>query len=101
MDNNHLKIPDLLKIFGFLCAPLLAIWGLGEGLAVVVPHMGIDTPLQIASLIAFIAFTAAIILVPARYLLRSKLGIFNDSNPDRLRLIDLAPKKRTPRGVLS
>ncbi len=81
MDKN------LLKNLGFICAILLAIWGLGEGLAVLVPHMGIDAPLQIAGLIAFIAFTAAIIIVSVRYMLKSKVKIFNDSNPDRLKLI--------------
>ena len=78
---------NLLKTLGFLCAMLLAIWGLVGGLAVLVPHMGIDTPLQIAGLIASIAFTAAIIIVSVRYMLKSKLKIFHTSNPDRLKLI--------------
>ena len=78
---------NLLNTLGILCAILLAIWGLVEGLTVLGPHMGIDTPLQIAGLIAFIAFTAAIIIVSVRYMLKSKVRIFRDSNPDRLKLI--------------
>ena len=101
MDENQLKSLDLLKILGIGFGTPLAIWGLGEGLAVLVPHMGIDTPLQIAGLIAFIAFTAAIVIVPARYMLKSKLGIFNDSNPDRLKLIVLLLFFFTIAGVMS
>ena len=38
--------------------------------------MGIDTPLQIAGLIAFIAFTAAIITAGVRYMLKSRALAF-------------------------